>query len=236
MKKILLLSLALILSPSGFTKVEEVRNCLNQALVKSMNMKLQNLSQNNSIDEEITFSCSNINAKGKHELLTIRKDKIKVINQTINKLSQNGSVHSLEIARLNAEFGNKDVSINDMCPMIQANYESQIRRVAKSAFSSNLKKCPQISEQFQREYLKIMSSPEVVTMPLMDACSSLVGKIRKLKETFQDKCSGNVSEKPKYKKFGQFGKVTIKKGPTNAQILQFKILKAFKSKRTKYIA
>ena len=228
--------LVLTLSPSVFGRVDAVKKCLNRAMVKSMNMKLQNLSQNNSIDEEVTFSCNNINARRRHELISIRKDKIQVMNQTIAKLVKHGSLKALEFSRLNAELGNKNVSIDEMCPLIESNYESQLRKVANVSFSSDLKKCPQTREKFQAEYFNIMSSTDVVSLPLMDACNNLVTKIRQLKEKFQDQCNGNVSEKPKFKKFGSFKKFSVKKAPTPAQILQVKILKAFKLKRASYLA
>jgi hypothetical protein len=236
MKKYFIAIALVTLSTPGFSRVDAVKKCLNRAMVKSMNIKLQNLSQNNSFDEEITFSCNNISSKSRHELISIRKDQVEVMNKTIAALVKNGSVNARSFARLNAELSNKNVSTEEMCPMIESNFESQLRRVADIAFSADLKKCPQTREKFQAEYFNIMSSTDIVSMPMMDACHNLVGKIKQLKEKFQDQCNGNVSEKPKTKKFGIFGKVTVKKAPTPAQILQVKILKAFKAKRSSYLA
>lgn len=236
MKKYFMAIVLVTLSTPGFSRVDAVKKCLNRAMIKSMNIKLQNLSQNNSFDEEITFSCSNISSKNKQELISIRKDQIEVIHQTITSLIKNGSVKASAFARLHAELGNKNISTDEMCPMIESNYESQIRRIADVAFSADLKKCPQTRENFHAEYFNIMSSTDIVSMPMLDACHNLVGKIKQLKEKFQDQCNGNVSEKPKSKKFGIFGKLTVKKAPTPAQILQVKILKAFKAKRSSYLA
>jgi hypothetical protein len=236
MKNITTIILLLLLSPSAFSKVDGVRKCLNRALIKSMNMKLQNLSQNNSIDEEVTFSCSNINAKNKHEFISIKNDKIKVMNSTLNQLAKKGSAVGYDFARLNTENSHRVVKIKDMCPMVDASYEDQMRRTADAAFSSNLKRCPGSREQFHAEYFDIMASNEVINVPIMDSCMNLVTKIKQLKERFHDRCNGNASQKPKYKKFGRFGKVSMKKAPTDAQILQVKILKAFKAKRVKYLA
>jgi hypothetical protein len=236
MKKYFIAFVLVTLSLPGFSRVDAVKKCLNRAMIKSMNIKLQNLSQNNSFEEEITFSCNNISAKNRNELINIRKDQIQVMNKTVAQLIKSGSVSASSFARLNAELGNKNITTEEMCPIIESNYEAQLRRVAEVAFSSDLKKCPQTRESFQAEYFNIMSSTDIVSMPLMDACHNLVGKIKQLKEQFQDQCNGNVSQKPKFKKFGIFGKLTVKKAPTPAQILQVKILKAFKAKRASYLA
>ncbi len=236
MKKYFIAIVLVILSTQAFSRVDAVKKCLNRAMIKSMNIKLQNLSQNNSFDEEVTFSCNNLSSKNRHELITIRKDQVEVMNKTIATLIKHGSIKASAFARLYSELGNKNISSDEMCPLIESNYESQLRRIADVAFSSDLKKCPKTREKFQAEYFNIMSSTDIVSMPMLDACHNLVGKIKQLKEKFQDQCNGNVSQKPKFKKFGIFGKLTVKKAPTPAQILQVKILKAFKAKRSSYLA
>lgn len=182
------------------------KKCMTEAISRSMNLKLQNLALNISIDEEVTFSCTNLTRQDIRELIYIRADQIKIISAASDKLHSGRSISSLEVSRLGADLGIKTMSSNEMCPMIEADYQLQISRSLANTFPKELRNCPSNYKQIRSRYLKIISADYVAQTGIQDACQKLVSKLQDLKQDYTMSC-GQSHERRRHK-FGNFNKVS----------------------------
>lgn len=164
------------------------KDCMTDAMKRSLNFKLQNISLNVSVDEEVTFSCKNLTRYDIKELQAIRADQKKLIVDTDAKLSRGQSIRTLDISRLGGELGNSTVSSKDLCPALESNYQSQLSRSLANTFPKELRKCPNSYNDLRAKYVEAVSASESANLPIQDACQTLIKRLQRIKTEYAGNC------------------------------------------------